>query len=301
MMATLPPISIPRLLRQHNLRPKRSLGQNFLADESALLRIVSCAELSANDAVLEIGPGLGSLTRYLALQARWVVAVELDSRLFPILQEVLSAFSNVRLVQGDILDLDPASLMDAPDYLVVANIPYYITSALIRHLIESTRPPRRMILTVQEEVARRICARAGEMNLLALSVQLYGEPQIVARIPAGAFYPPPKVDSAVVRIDLLPAPRLPPPWVDLLFKLARAAFSQKRKTLRNALSAGMGWSHQQVESILSSAGIPPERRAETLDLEDWKRIVRVVASGEAHSSPPQDEQHPGQETHTGIQ
>jgi len=213
---------------------------------------------------------LGSLTRYLAAHARAVVAVELDSRLIPPLVQVLDQFPNVRLVQGDILALDPVALVSSQAYLVVANIPYYITSALIRHLLEAQVTPSRLILTVQQEVARRICALPGEMSLLALSVQVYGFPRILAHIPAGAFYPPPSVDSSVLRIDLYPTPLIPIPHLDAFFRLIKAGFSQKRKTLRNALSAGLRLSPSQAETLLLTSHIDPMRRAETLDIAEWR-------------------------------
>ena len=270
---SLPPLNIPALLRQYDLHPSKGLGQNFLQDETALQKIVSAAEIEGADAVLEVGPGLGSLTRYLALSARSVTAVELDRKLFPALQAVLAPYQNVHLVQGDILELNPAELMDAPGYLVVANIPYYITSAVIRRLLEAERPPRRVVLTVQEEVAERICAAPGKLSLLALSVQVYGKPTITARIPAGAFYPPPNVDSAVLCVELYPQPVIPTPQLDKFFTLIKAGFSQKRKTLRNSLSGGLRLPPAQAESLLAAAGIDPMRRAETLDLEEWGKLV----------------------------
>ena len=275
-MQPLPPLNMPALLRQYALRPDKSLGQNFLVDESALRKVMAAADVASDEDVLEVGPGLGSRTRHLATAARSVVAVELDARLLPALQEVLSACTNVSLVQGDILLLNPAHLVNDPEYLVVANIPYYITSALIRHLLEAERQPRRLILTVQEEVARRICSTPGDMSLLSLSVQVYGQPSVKAHIPAGAFYPAPKVDSAVIRIDLFPEPRIPSPWLDTFFRLAKAGFSQKRKTLRNSLAGGMGWKAAQAAEILQRAGINPQRRAETLSLDEWRQVVEIV-------------------------
>jgi 16S rRNA (adenine1518-N6/adenine1519-N6)-dimethyltransferase len=275
-MHLLPPLNVPALLRQYALRPDKSLGQNFLVDESALHKIMAVAAVASDEDVLEIGPGLGSLTRYLAMAARSVVAVELDARLIFPLKEVLSGFENVSLVQGDILSLDPAHLVARPEYLVVANIPYYITSALLRHLLEAERQPRRLVLTVQEEVAARICSLPGDMSLLSLSVQVYGEPSVKARIPAGAFYPAPKVDSAVIRIDLYPQPYIPASWLDTFFRLAKAGFSQKRKTLRNSLAGGMGWSAAEAAETLQRAGIHPQRRAESLSLDEWRRLVQEV-------------------------
>ncbi len=269
----LPPLDVPGLLRKYGLRPDKSLGQNFLLDPHALHRVVAAANVQPGDTVLEIGPGLGSLTRFLAVAAAQVVAVELDGDLLAPLQEVLVPHPNVRVVRGDILDQDPNRLMPPGPYIVVANIPYYITSAIIRHLLESARPPQRLVLTVQDEVARRICAPAGDLSLLALSVQVYGAPSIPARIPAGAFYPPPKVDSAVVRVDCYPQPLVAPELLDRFFKLAKAGFSQKRKTLRNSLAGGMGWPKEKAEALLTAAEIDPMRRAETLTIQEWGKLA----------------------------
>jgi 16S rRNA (adenine1518-N6/adenine1519-N6)-dimethyltransferase len=273
-LSNLPTISVPALLDRYGLRPDRSLGQNFLADDVALSNVVAAAELSEEDEVLEIGPGLGSLTRRLAQAAGQVVAVEIDGRLIPALLEILASFSNIRIVAGDILALRPADLVTSPGYRVVANIPYYITSALMRHLLEADPRPSRMVLTVQREVADRICANPGKMSLLALSVQVYGHPVIKAQIPAGAFYPPPQVDSAVIRVDLYREPLIPASELDLFFRLAKAGFSQKRKTLKNALSAGLALEKENVEALLLEAGIEPNRRAETLSLDEWGKLVR---------------------------
>jgi 16S rRNA (adenine1518-N6/adenine1519-N6)-dimethyltransferase len=267
------PLAVPKLLQKYGLKPDKRLGQNFLVDEAALNKIVEAASLAPEDQVLEIGPGVGSLTRYLCRAARRVVAVELDERLLPAAREVLAPYANLELLQGDILAFDPGELMRGNAYRVVANIPYYITSAVMRHLMEAAVRPERVVLTVQREVAERICASPGEMSLLAVSVQYYGQPQIAARIPAGAFFPVPKVDSAVVRVDVLPEPRLPEDLQEKFFKLARAGFSQKRKTLRNALAAGLKWSHADVESLLSAAGIDPRRRAETLSIQEWVELA----------------------------
>ncbi len=236
--------------------------------------------------MLEVGPGIGSLTRYLARAARHVVAVELDGRLIPVLERVLGGLGNVEIVQGDILALEPSALMGGLEYYVVANIPYNITSALIRRLLEAPVKPRRMVLTVQREVAERICAGPGELSLLALSVQVYGQPSIAARIPAGAFIPPPKVDSAVVRIDLYAQPRIAPEGLESFFRLTKAGFSQKRKTLRNALAGGLRLSPAGAEALLLRAGIDPQRRAETLSLEEWAQLVKAYASGLFAQAPP---------------
>ncbi len=273
----LPPLPVTELLRQYGLRPDKSLGQNFLIDPAALRRVAEAAEISREDTVLEIGPGLGSLTRYLALQAKTVVAVELDPELFPALKEVVAPYPNLTILQGDILKVDPDELMPESGYLVVANIPYYITSAVIRHLLEAAVHPKRLVLTLQKEVAERIMASPGDLSLLALSVQVYGEPKIIAHIPAGAFYPSPKVDSAVVRVDLYPEPRIPAPLLDDFFRLAKAGFSQKRKTLRNSLSAGLALPKEKVAEMLASAGIDPMRRAETVSLLEWGRLTEIYS------------------------
>jgi 16S rRNA (adenine1518-N6/adenine1519-N6)-dimethyltransferase len=271
----LPNLDVPSLLRHYGLHPDKTLGQNFLIDESALQQVVNAAQVTPQDVVLEIGPGLGSLTRYLAITAHMVVAVEVDSALIPALKQVVGPYSNVQIINGDILALDPAQLVSQSPYLVVANIPYYITSALIRHLLESSLPPRRLVLTVQQEVAKRICAIPGDMSLLALSVQVYGHPEIIAHIHADAFYPPPKVDSAILSIDIFPTPLIPAGEQDAFFQLIKAGFSQKRKTLRNALAGGLRLSTQTVEAILKDAQIDPMRRAETLSLIEWHALTRV--------------------------
>lgn len=276
-----PALNIPALLRQYGLRPDKKLGQNFLVDPAALERVVAAAGELAGEVVLEIGPGLGSLTRLLAERARRVVAVELDAGLIPPLKRVLNDYENVQIVSGDILQLDPGALVGETDYCVVANIPYYITSALLRHLLEAPVKPDRMVLTVQQEVAARICASPGEMSLLALSVQVYGRPEITAHLPAEAFYPEPKVDSAIVRVEFYPEPRIPAPELETFFRLAKAGFSQKRKIMRNALSGGLGLPANEVEEMLAQAAIDPRRRAETLDIEEWHRLVKVYLSGKA--------------------
>ncbi len=272
---SLPPLNIPALLRQYNLRPSKGLGQNFLQDNQALQKIVTAADLRQTDTILEIGPGLGSLTRYLAISVHSVTAVELDRKLFPALEGILAPYKNVRLVQGDILRLNPAELMDAAGYIVVANIPYYITSAVIRHLLEAEKAPSRMVLTVQEEVAERICATQGKMSLLSLSVQVYGKPVKITSIPGEAFYPSPKVDSAVLSIVLYPQPIIPTGNLDAFFKLIKAGFSQKRKTLRNAMSGGLRITPVESGDTLSAAGIDPQRRAETLSLAEWGKLVET--------------------------
>ena len=269
------PLNVPALLRQHGLTPHKGLGQNFLVEPSFIHKLVKAAEIDPAATVLEIGPGAGSLTLELAQAARRVVAVELDTNLMPLLKSVLAGCPNVTLVQADVLDLDPAELIAEEGYLVVANIPYYITSAILRHLLSHSPRPTRMVLTMQREVAERICAAPGKMSLLALSVQVYGAPRPALHIPAGAFYPAPTVDSTSLRIDLSPQPRIPVDDLPAFFDLIKAGFAQKRKTLRNTLSAGLHLAPQQAADLLTAAGIDPQRRAETLNLEEWGQLTRV--------------------------
>jgi 16S rRNA (adenine1518-N6/adenine1519-N6)-dimethyltransferase len=268
------------LLQRYGLHPKKGLGQNFLVEEAALRRIVTAADLTESDTVLEIGPGLGALTRHLAVAAGRVVAVELDDRFIPVLREQLAGVSNVELIEGDILALDPAALVGGP-YKVVANLPYYITAAVLRHLLESTPRPELMVLTVQLEVAQRLTAQPGEMSLLAISVQYYGPVRQVARIKAGSFYPRPEVDSAVVRVDLDRDPPLTGPDERCFFRVVRAGFSQRRKQLRNSLKAGLGIPAKEVEAALTAAGIDPRRRAETLSLDEWGKLAQVPELSQA--------------------
>jgi 16S rRNA (adenine1518-N6/adenine1519-N6)-dimethyltransferase len=271
-------LDVPGLLKSHGLRPDKSLGQNFLIDPIYLDRVAEAGDITREDTVLEIGAGLGNLTRLLAARAREVLAVELDRDIIPILQSVITPNQNVRIIQGDILTLDLLDLFPSTEYLVVANIPYYITSNLIRHLTSSGKRPLRIVLTIQKEVAERIIASSGKLNLLGLSVQVYGAAIIVSKVPAGAFYPVPKVDSAIVRIDLYPSPKISEDLLDTFFQLAKAGFSQKRKTLRNSLSAGLRLEKSTIEELLANANINASRRAETLSLEEWISLIKYYST-----------------------
>ncbi|MEX1019939.1 MAG: 16S rRNA (adenine(1518)-N(6)/adenine(1519)-N(6))-dimethyltransferase RsmA [Litorilinea sp.] len=269
--------------RRLGLHPKRSLGQNFLLDDVHLDRIAQAAELVDTDTVLEIGPGLGVLTTRLAQQAARVIAVELDDRLIEYLETRLADYSNVQIVHGDILEVDPGQLISgAPTvspsvaYKVVANLPYYITSAVLRHLLEAHARPTRAVVMVQKEVAERICATPGNLSLLAISVQFYAEPSIAHRVPARAFYPVPKVDSAVLRLDVRPQPAVTSVTPERYFRVVRAGFGQKRKQLGNSLSANLGLPKAQVVAALEAAHIDPRRRAETLSLAEWGELSRLV-------------------------
>lgn len=265
--------SVSATLKKYGIRPDKNLGQNFLTDPIILEKICSIAEVTEQDLVLEIGAGLGHLTAQLARSARQVIAVELDDRLIPPLKEALLSFANVHIIQGDILQMDTGDILQENDYLVVANIPYYITSRIIRNLLETEHKPKQIILTIQYEVAQRVCARTGRLSLLALSVLMYGDPSLEMRVPAGAFYPAPKVDSAVIKIDLYPEPLLTGSLRDHFFTVIKAGFLHKRKTLRNSLSKGLGWPPAKAADLLSAASVDPQRRAETLGLEEWIEVT----------------------------
>lgn len=272
------------IIRRYQLNPKRSLAQNFLTDPMHLERIVAAAEITATDTVLEVGPGLGSLTQYLANQAGRLVAVELDDRLIEMLRAQFATQPHVQIVHGDILNLVPGDLIKSPEsgtpvpYKVVANLPYYITSAVLRHLLEAESPPTQIVVLVQKEVAERICAQPGDLSLLAVSVQYYAQPTLVHHVPASAFYPPPKVDSAVLRLDVRSTPAIPDIAPDLFFRIARAGFSQKRKQLVNTLSATLHMAKADVAALLKENGIDPRRRAETLTLAEWGSLCRALAT-----------------------
>lgn len=267
-------------IKRFQIKPKKSLGQNFLVEPAGLNKVLMAAQLEGNEQVLEIGAGLGSLTVLLAQSARDVIAVEIDKTLFPALQDATQAYPNVRNIQGDIIECNLNELIGNGPFVVVANIPYYITSAIIRHLLEAHKRPNRMILTIQKEVADRIVAHDGKMSLLSLSVQVYANAERTGIIPAGAFYPAPDVDSAVLRLNLHEKPLIDEANLESFFKLAHAGFSQKRKTLRNSLSSGLNKPANEVEKLLEKAHIEASRRAETLTLNEWKALVSVFVESE---------------------
>jgi len=263
-----------QLLDAFDLDPKRSLGQNFLHDPNTLHKIVSAAELTATDTVLEIGPGTGALTTHLAAAAGRVIAVEIDQRLIPILQHELAAYPNVEIRCADILQVTVPELVGASPYSVVANLPYYITSAILRHLLEAEHKPRRMVVTVQQEVAERLAAQPGDLSVLAVSVQFYGKVQVMSHIGAASFWPRPDVASAVVRVDVYEQRPVAVPSEALFFRVVKAGFGQKRKQLRNSISAGLSISAAEAGTLLEKSAIDPMRRAETLSLEEWLRLTR---------------------------
>jgi len=272
--------SLRDLLESRDIRPKKGLGQNFLVDPVYLRKIADAAELSRDDLILEIGPGTGTLTELLLARAGHVVAVELDRRMVDLLRQRFAGAENLTLVQGDILSADLPALLQPHlqrfrAYKAVANLPYYVTSAALRLLLESPVRAALAVLTVQWEVARRVCAQPGEMSLLAVAVQWYAVPRIIAKVPAGAFSPVPKVDSAILRLDMRAEPVAAVPGEDALFRVVRAGFSQRRKQLRNSLSAGLKMPAAQVEEVMRGAGVEPTRRAETLGLAEWAALARA--------------------------
>ncbi|MFP4343297.1 MAG: 16S rRNA (adenine(1518)-N(6)/adenine(1519)-N(6))-dimethyltransferase RsmA [Anaerolineales bacterium] len=277
------------LLSRYDLSPRRSLGQNFLVDPRAPRRIAAGADVGPEDIVLEVGAGVGTLTEALAERAARVLAVETDPALVEALEDLYRERARVEVIPGDILELDPAALLgvEPPEqrplwgarlehYLVVANLPYYITAAVMRHLLEAAVRPARMVVTVQKEVAQRIVAADGKMSLLAVGVHFYGKPRTLFRLKRGAFYPVPKVESAVLRLDLYEEPPVEVDDVATFFDVVRAGFAQRRKQLKNTLAATLHLDSNAVAEAMESHGVPPTRRAETLSLEEWARVVRAL-------------------------
>ena len=264
-----------RLLRQSDLRARKGLGQHFLIDGGVLEAIIAAAELTPDDLVVEVGPGLGILTRELAQKAGGVVAIELDDKLAALLKKTLASFNNVTIVNGDVLKIEPEGLVKGRGYKVVANLPYYITSPVLRHFLEAEAKPEAMVVMVQKEVAEAIAAKPGDMSLLSVSVQFYGEPRIITIVPAESFYPAPKIDSAILKIDIYPEPK-----VDVdekgFFDTVRAGFAAPRKQLANSLAKGLGREKSAVLPFLQKAKIDPSRRAETLSIGEWVELWRVL-------------------------
>ncbi len=269
-----------KLLRHYNIRTRKKLGQHFLIDDDVLEKILSAADLTKDDTVIEVGPGLGLMTQELAKRAGWVIAIELDNRLAALLQDNLQT-ENVVVLNEDILGTDPAKLLkgSAPhfppqlhSYKVVANLPYYITSPVLRHFLEAPVKPTMMVVMVQKEVAETIAAEAGGRSLLSIAVQFYGKPSIVTYVPAASFFPPPEVDSAVVKIDVYDKPPVAVNDVAGFFKLVRAGFASPRKQMINSLAKGLGIPKERVLNLLTFAGIDLRRRAETFTLEEWANL-----------------------------
>lgn len=275
------PAEVKRILAEHGLHPKKRLGQNFLIDRNVLNRIVNAAEIGPEDNALEIGPGLGTVTVELAERAKRVVAVEADEQLLPVLQDTLAGKENVRIVRADFLSLDIEK--DLSEWFgnekctVVANLPYYITTPIVTRLLEVKERIDRIVLMVQKEVAARLMAKPGtsDYGSLTILLQYHCKVETIMQVSRNVFYPPPEVDSTVVRLTPLPSPTVKTVDEALFFKVVRAAFGQRRKTLLNTLSSA-DWargSKERVGEVLRSAGIDPGRRGETLSLEELARVT----------------------------
>jgi 16S rRNA (adenine1518-N6/adenine1519-N6)-dimethyltransferase len=273
------------LLRRFDVRAKKGLGQHFLVDDGVLGTIIEAAELSPNDLVVEVGPGLGILTEELAKRAKKVIAIEVDSKLASALSQSLSHLSNLTTINADVLHVALKELVDADlGYKVVANLPYYIAAPVLRHFLESPVRPQRMVIMVQKEVAQGIAAAPGKMSILSIAVQLYGKPNIVAYVPARSFYPAPKVDSAILSIDVYEQPMADVEDVARFFQLVRAGFSAPRKQLRNSLALGLSLPAESAAALLDRAQISPKRRAETLTIAEWTKLYHATEG--QHADPP---------------
>ncbi len=278
------PSYIREVLTRHGFRFSKALGQNFLINSSVCPRMAASCGADKNTGVLEVGPGIGVLTWELSQAAKKVVAVELDRRLFPVLEETLSDCSNVTLHAGDILKLDLKKLLQeefpGEEICVCANLPYYITSPVIMGLLESGLPLRAITVMVQKEAAKRICAPPGSKECGAVSVSVWYrcEPKFLFEVGRGSFLPPPNVDSAVIRLDLRKTPPVPVADEKFFFSLARAAFAQRRKTAANSISASLPLSKPQVEAALAAIGLDKNIRAERLSLEQLASLANWLSN-----------------------
>jgi len=268
------------------IKPKKSLGQNFLVNKNVYQKIITALEIKKGDKIIEIGPGLGTLTSFLAESRAKVIAVEKDHKLVDYLKNKFANQKNVTIIEDDILRFDPKNYkLKAKSYKLVGNIPYYLTSHLLRLIFEKWPSPKIVALTLQKEVAQRIVAKPPNMSLLAVSVQYYSRPGIVDYIPRRSFYPTPDVDSAIIK--LVPQEQFATyrestesckPKTENFFRIIRAGFSGKRKQLINSLAGGLKIKKDTIESKLKAAGIDPRRRAETLTLEEWQKITNTLPS-----------------------
>jgi 16S rRNA (adenine1518-N6/adenine1519-N6)-dimethyltransferase len=273
------PAEIRTLLHSLGLKPQKGFGQNFLIDDRYLRRIAGAADLTREDVVLEVGPGLGHLTRHLAEAAGRVVAIEIDRGLVRELREMFQGIDNLEIIEHDVLDVPPESIATGHAYKVVANLPYYITSAALRHFLESSAPPSLLVVLLQREVAERILAPVGDLSLLAISIQVYGRPRLVTRVPANAFYPQPTVESAVLRIDVFPKPAIASPS-EQFFKVVGAGFAMPRKQVHNSLAQRLWLPPGSAPDLLRTVGIDPTRRPQTLSVPEWDRLTQELMGRE---------------------
>lgn len=284
--------TIKSLLKKYNIHPRKHLGQNFLISRNILEKIIEAADLSKDDVALEIGPGIGVLTLELAKKAKKVIAIEKDPEMVKIVRNVLTVLNvkNVEIIGGNILKLQTTNYQLPTNYKVVANIPYYITSPVIRMFLEAENKPELIVLMVQKEVGQRICARPPKMSVLSVSVQFYAQPEIISYVSKKSFWPQPKVDSAILRISpfdfaqgkqintnlaqISPFGSAQGRQIDtnLFFEIVKAGFSSKRKFLLNNLSRVLKEDKKEIEKIFSLAKISPKSRAENLDVKDWVKV-----------------------------
>jgi 16S rRNA (adenine1518-N6/adenine1519-N6)-dimethyltransferase len=265
------PDQLLALLRRHRIDPKHSLGQNFMVDAAIRDRVADAAGIAIGDEVLEVGGGAGALTVALAQRSRRLIAVELDRRLIPVLRDVVGGLDNVEVVESDILKVDQAALFPAGGHVVAGNIPYNLTGALIRKLLDAPPRPRRLCLVVQNEVAERWTAASGA-SLATVAVQVFATARLVFTIPASAFMPPPRVDSACVVLDVRDRPAVNVPDLDSFFRLVEAVFQFRRKQLGGALGRISGVGSTSAGARLRDVGINPERRPQTLSLAEWETV-----------------------------
>ena len=266
------------ILNRFGIRTQKKLGQHFLVDESVVRRIAESLQLRPDMPVLEIGPGIGTLTQFLAMTGACITAVELDRRCIEIMGTTLKAYNNIRIVQGDVLNLDFAELMGAGPFQIAGNLPYYITTPIVMKILEGQVPAEKMVFMVQKEVADRMVSAPGskEYGALSVAVQYHTEAVKLFEVPSGAFMPPPAVDSAVILCTKRAQPPVDVPSAKLFFRVVRAAFGQRRKTLANALQGG-GFSREEVTAMLQETGIKGERRGETLSLDEFAALSRSYA------------------------
>lgn len=263
------------------IKAKKSLGQNFLKDDIVLQKIIEKADLSIKDIVIEIGPGQGALTEKLANICKKVIAVEIDSSLIKILSSRFHNNNKIEIINADILKINLPELVKshaliAKKYKLVANLPYYITSPIIRLFLETKFPPEEMILMVQKEVAERICAKKGKMSILALAVQYYSRPEYLFTVPAASFNPIPKVESAVIKIANISHKNTEKEKTKKFFRLIRAGFSAKRKTLANNLSNSLKLNKEIIEESLKKINLCPNVRAQELSLKEWEKLLKIL-------------------------
>ena len=273
------PRALREMLRRHGVRAATSLGQRFLVDRGVLSAIVDAAELSTDDDVLEVGPGPGVLTAALATRVRSVTAVEVDRRMVALLEETLAGRENVRVVRADALKVDLLGLAGRPITRIVANLPYQITTPLLERFLADERRPPLVVVLIQSEVARRMTATprdGGERGYLSVFTQSFAQARIVRRVPARAFRPPPRVDSAVVALRTRRRPAFAPLDQEPFLRLVSDAFRHRRKQLRSALGHEAGLDRERATAVLAAAGIAPERRPETLSLEEWVALADAI-------------------------